>query len=188
MSSTPSKPTKSSPKSRLTRQRGTKNAEQLAQIARLVALEARQSELDARIAHLEREVHRNFPNPWVTPTGPYPPAPPVLPTPQDDINDARCHVCNNRFKDMTHYVCNNDRCPNRVWCGDTTQPVFTCGGASSSATVDTLTLPKPGVGPYGSPGTISIPVNGGRFGDNSPSHFAGATIHAVGQTPKEGAK
>lgn len=134
-----------------------------ASAARLTDLEARQAELEKRIADLERAATRQLPAPW-TPTGPYPSLPPVLPTPQDDINDARCHVCNNRFKDMTHYVCNHPCCPNRVWCGDTTQPVFTCGGPSSSATVDTLTLPKPGVGPYGAPGTVSI--------------------HAVSQTPQ----
>lgn len=125
-----------------------------ASAARLTALEARQAELEKRIAELEREAARQLPAPW-KPTGPYPSLPPVFPTPQDDMDDARCHVCNNRFKDMTHYVCNNDRCPSRVWCGDTIHPHFTCGGSSSSARS----------GPHGAPGTVSI--------------------HAVSQTPTD---
>jgi hypothetical protein len=112
--------------------------------ARLTALEARQAELEKRIAELERAAIRQIPAPW-TPLGPYPFLPPVLqpisPMPRDDIGDPRCHVCNNRFKDMTNYVCGHPQCPSRVWCGDTLSPTFTCDGTSTA-------------GPYGALGTI----------------------------------
>ena len=124
------------------------------QSTRLTALETRQAELEARIAHLEREIHRNFPNPWVTPTDPYPSAPPVFPTP---IGEPACPICGIKWKDATNYVCNHDRCPSRVTygsLGDSAHPHFICGGPSSSATAGSLTLPKSGAGPYGAPGTI----------------------------------
>lgn len=110
-----------------------KQSKPINQSTRLTALEARQAELEKRIANLEREAARQMPAPW-TPTGPYPSFPPVLPTPQDDIDDARCHVCNNRFKDMTHYVCNNDRCPNRVYFGDSPLRVTCSTSAETSST------------------------------------------------------
>lgn len=140
--------------SRLIRQRSTKNADQLAQIARLVALEARQSELEKRISDLERETNRQLPHPWISSPLPAPGLPPRLPEPMEDLDDARCHVCNNPFKSMTNFVCTHNRCPTRVWCGDTTRPVFTCGGPSSSVTVGALTVPKPGPSPYGAPGAV----------------------------------
>lgn len=99
--------------------------------ARLTALEARQAELEKRIAELERAVARQLPAPWVWPSEPTPH--PIWPS----AEDAKCHVCGNRWADMTHYVCNNDRCPNRVWCGDSIHPSFVCGG-SSVATDRTL--------------------------------------------------
>lgn len=154
--STP-KPTRK--KSRLIRQSPAKTQAELDKLARLAALEARQAELEKRIGELERDAARQTPQPWTAPTDRiYPVIPttpvPAMPSPFDE--DGRCHVCNNRWKDMTHYVCNNNRCPSRVWCGDPALPVFTCGGDSSSTTVGSLTVPKPGAGPYGAPGTIML--------------------------------
>lgn len=133
-----------------------KQSKPTTQSTRLTALEARQAELEKRIAELERAATRQLPSPWTNPIYPYPSFPPVLPTPQDDIDDARCHVCNSRFKDMTHYVCSHHQCPSRVTCGDPLPPHFTCGGTSSSTTAGALTLPKSGAGPYGAPGTIML--------------------------------
>ena len=130
-----------------------KRSKPTTQSTRLTALEARQAEMEARIAHLEREAHLNFPNPWITPTDrTYPQFPtPIVPNALE-----RCHICWNKWTDMTHYVCNNDQCPNRVWCGDAIHPTFTCGGTSASTTAGALTLPKSGAGPYGAPGTIML--------------------------------
>lgn len=132
-----------------------KQSKPTTQSTRLTALEARQAELEKRIAGLERAATRQLPEPW-GPTGPYPSYPPVLPAPQDDMDDARCHVCNNRFKDMTHYVCSHPQCPSRVTCGNPLPPHFTRDGISSSATTDTVALPKTAAGPYGALGTICI--------------------------------
>lgn len=152
------KPTR---KSRLIRQRGTKSTGEIAQIARLVALETRQAEMEARITHLEREAHRNFPNPWVTPTGPYPSAPPVLPQPMEDMGDARCHVCNGLFKDMTSYVCSHHRCPTRVTFGTSDDGINV---TTSASTPDHL---------------VGVIAHHGGTTFHQPSHFAEATIHVA---------
>lgn len=117
-----------------------KTAKPTATPTRLTALEARQAELEKRLAELERAATRQLPSPW-TPTGPRPYPPPLWPAPQDAKNGGHCHVCGGKWSDMTHYVCNNNQCPNRVWCGDPLQPTFTCDGTSTA-------------GPYGAPGTI----------------------------------
>lgn len=80
---------------------------------RIRSLEERQADLERRIAELEKE-----PRGWPWPVHP------ITPHPQwpDGSDDARCHVCQNRFADMTHYVCTHDRCPGKVTC--------TYGGAS----------------------------------------------------------
>jgi hypothetical protein len=41
---------------------------------------------------------------------------PHYPAPYPTADDARCPVCNNRYADMTHYVCNHAQCPSAVRC------------------------------------------------------------------------
>lgn len=63
--------------------------------------------LEQRIAALEGksyEHQRLGPRPFVYPREP------------EDTDDARCSVCNGRYKDMTHYVCSNERCPSAIRC------------------------------------------------------------------------
>jgi len=126
---------------------------------RLTALETRQADLEKRIAELERAATRQMPAPWTAPVGPYPSAPPLLPAPQDDIDDARCHVCNGRYKDMTNYVCSHPRCPTRITygsIGDSIHPSFICGGSTDSASTTAVALatPKNGSEPYAALGTF----------------------------------
>lgn len=93
-------------KSRLTRPRPSKSA---AQIDRIGQLEARIADLEGRLARLE-----SSPANW-----PKIGSQPLAPDPWGD--EARCGTCGNRFKDMTHYVCNHPQCPSRitVTCGTT---------------------------------------------------------------------
>ena len=101
---------------------------------RLIALETRQAELEKRIAELERAANRQMPIPWTAPMDQTYPAYPQFPTP---IGEPSCHVCGNKWKDMTHYICSNDRCPNRVWCGDSlpgSGPSFTCRATTTQST------------------------------------------------------
>lgn len=124
-------------KSRLIRQSPAKNQKELDKLARIAALEARQAELEKRIAELERETIRQLPKTWEpSPLSPADepgwPTQPKLPfRPQwpniEDIEDGKCHVCGNKWKDMSLYVCNNNSCPNRV--------VY-CSATSSSALQD----------------------------------------------------
>ena len=92
---------------------------------RITDLEKRQADLERRIADLEK-APKGWP--WTVPTVPTPSWP--------NAEDARCHVCQNRYADMTHYVCNHDRCPSRVtYCGDPLpgQPghvSITCGNST----------------------------------------------------------
>lgn len=51
--------------------------------------------------------------PWDWPLMPIFPNRPVT-EPWPVFEEPRCSVCNNEYKNMTHYVCNHDRCPNRV--------------------------------------------------------------------------
>ena len=137
------------------------------QSTRLTALEARQAELERRIAELERAAMRQMPKPW-TPSTPqddidWPPIPTTPPPPhpwypQPSSFDPRCHICKNRYADMTHYVCNNDQCPNRI--------IVTC---------DTKT------GPSIAPG---VTFGGESIASDQLPHFAGSTTQAVGQTPE----
>lgn len=91
--------------------------------ARITALEARQAELERRIAELERQaleqVKRSVPWTWPSTQPEYPtpayPHQPILP----GSDDARCPVCNNRYADMTHYVCSHPQCPSRITCSAT---------------------------------------------------------------------
>lgn len=119
---------------------------------RITSLEARQAELERRIADLERAAARQMPIPWTWPRSPYAPLPSQ---PNDGPLGGHCPVCNNAWKDMSHYVCTNDRCPNRVYCGDNpnNRPIFTCGGlsmatdqlpsyATSSTTKGALVVPE----------------------------------------------
>lgn len=83
-------------RSRLTRRRPTKSQ---AEIDRIGDLLARVAKLEERIAALEERRSDLWTQiPWK----------PVL----DSSDDARCRVCQNRFKDMTHYVCDHPQCPN----------------------------------------------------------------------------
>jgi hypothetical protein len=84
---------------------------------RLTSVETRQAELEARIAALERQALEQVQRwmPWTNPVYPYP----SNPSPQwpNGSDDARCHVCGNRWADMTHYVCGHPQCPSRITYG-----------------------------------------------------------------------
>jgi hypothetical protein len=89
---------------------------------RVTALEQRQADLERRIAELERNANKQSQWPW-TPNDiePYrwPTTRPGWPIPESS-DDAKCHVCHGRWKDMTHYVCNHHQCPSRVSYGSST--------------------------------------------------------------------
>jgi hypothetical protein len=93
-------------KTRLIRRRPTKSAQD---IERIASLEARLGLLEGRIAGLENREKSDW-HPNTTPLSPNQP----WPWPDDGTDDARCHVCGNRYKDMTFYVCNHPNCPGRV--------------------------------------------------------------------------
>lgn len=66
-------------------------------------VERRFAELEARVERLEAEAWRK--------AFPFLPANPSQPVASD-----RCHVCGVSWENMTHYVCANPACPNRVTC------------------------------------------------------------------------
>lgn len=115
---------------------------------RLTTIEQRQAEqdarlaaLEARIAQMERDAAKQVPWPWPAPTPDtsptYPPLYPQWPQMPDNSDDARCPVCQMRYKDLTHYVCNHPQCPSRITytLGDPVVPGqpgythITCGGS-----------------------------------------------------------
>lgn len=128
--------------------------------SRLTALEARQADLEKRIAELERAAIHQMPQPWTAPTDR---AYPAFPTPMDPtpaLSD-QCYICGIKWKDATHYICRDYRYPNRI--------TVTCGGASAHITA--------------SEDSIVTTFGGPSMATEQLPHFAGSTTQAVGQTP-----
>ena len=117
-------------KSRLTRPKAPVMSPEA--LERIGALEARLAALEGRLVQLEQESVLNIKLKGPTPA----PEPWKWPTLPDNSDDARCGTCGNRYKDMTHYVCNHHNCPGKVWVGDNpnAQPIVTWGPGASTTT------------------------------------------------------
>lgn len=79
----------------------------LSDSARITTLEARQAELEYRIAQLERELTEKVRWPWIG-------APYTEPTPISEPN--ACRVCGIHFEGIMGYVCPHTACPSRITC------------------------------------------------------------------------
>ena len=107
-------------------------------IERIGQLEARLAKLEGRICELEQESVLNvrLKGPAITPE----PCKWPIPTWPSNSDDAKCHVCGIRYKDMTHYVCNHPSCSSRVIIGDNPnyKPIVTWGGPGPTTTLSIL--------------------------------------------------
>lgn len=45
---------------------------------------------------------------------------PITPVKHTEYGWGKCHICKGEYKNMTHYCCNNPKCPSRVTCVSTT--------------------------------------------------------------------
>lgn len=90
----------------------------LEQTTRIVAIEARQADLERRIATLEAEAARQVSWPSVPPTFPLPNPWPGYWVPSS------CPVCGIHWEGAMGYVCSNPYCPSRVTCAPMTTVTF----------------------------------------------------------------
>lgn len=133
--------------------------------ARITALEARQADLERRIAELEQAAVRQMP--WV-PT--FPQTTPVwLPTqPSTPWAGSHCPQCGVEWKGSMGYVCPSISCPmgaGPVWCGTPPGDETTCRPP--------LTIAAPGVAVGETPAHLTYPA----LAAETPEHLKGATAY-----------